>query len=180
MLIPSEQRERGIFPTGTSEDAGLKPLRLPQGKPALRKAPGPLTNKKRERALGYKIGPTLKNEGWGTRKTKSVGADSSGDLFETAKANELSPEAALGMTTFARGRKRPSVQKRRLRMTTKTPSAGGRFGIRGPDPPLKTKGGAPAKADSRKPCPGLTIFPQRKRCRAEARRYTDITQLTGW
>jgi len=42
------------------EDAGLKPLRLPQGKPALRKAPGPVTNKKRERALGYKIGATLK------------------------------------------------------------------------------------------------------------------------
>jgi len=62
------------------EDAGLKPFRLPQGKPALRKAPGKLTNEKRERALGYQIGPTLKNAlrgsgqaWWCIRKTKSVG-----------------------------------------------------------------------------------------------------------
>jgi hypothetical protein len=45
-----------------------------QGKPALRKAPGPLTNKQRERALGYKIGHTTQ-KGWGTRspKEKSIG-----------------------------------------------------------------------------------------------------------
>ncbi len=71
--VNKDEPERGIAPIGTSEHAGLKPLRLPQGKPALRKAPGPLTNEKRERALGYKISPTRKNDLWGTRKTKGVG-----------------------------------------------------------------------------------------------------------
>ena len=54
----------------TTKIAGLKAAatKMPgsspfgaQGKPALRKAPGPLTNEKRERALGYKIAPILKD-----------------------------------------------------------------------------------------------------------------------
>jgi hypothetical protein len=51
--LPDDSKDDGSE-GGGSKDAGLKPLRLPQGKPALRKAPGPLTNEKRERALGYK------------------------------------------------------------------------------------------------------------------------------
>jgi hypothetical protein len=55
----------------TTKDVGLKPLRLPQGEPALRKAPGPLTNKKRERALGYKSDPPLKTKGGAPVKPKA-------------------------------------------------------------------------------------------------------------
>jgi hypothetical protein len=105
----------------TTKKAGLKPLRLPQGKPALRKAPGPLTNEKRERALGYKIGPTLRNDPSPARFDSQGKQGKQGGAPEKPKASERSfgAKARLRMTTL-------SARREILRPPSRRSAADGR------------------------------------------------------